>query len=700
MSLTKQFILPAVFLCLATPVTIAITDFNNNGASDVWEIVYSAEALVATAEARAADQDNDGYSNLVEAGAGTDPYDVHSRPQVKIMGIEEANVSMTYSAEIGMNYQLFSKATLGEDAAWLGIGTPELASTKVISKVLVAQGGGKYFYRVENSDEDSDTDGITNWEEENLVGFDPFSANSFPGELSDSELIEDHLKKLKEMEEDKELIVYSTVPNLAPSEFYSLSVRPEVGSGDAVGPWREAFAFITRCKEGIKDENKYFERLTDWSNTYINFEMAKPVEIEITRLDGLPIQKAAAHPAAKVKSCEVRDGKAYVVLTSPCQIAVDIDGQMDDQNTGKGYDGPAIHTVTVFANPVLENRPSPTDAGVFTVAPGEVPPSDGTWDTLYFLPGVHDIGLAFPVNAERNYYIPGDAIVYGTLHNDEFQNGHDIHVFGYGTLSGARLTHPDHVVPHPESDHPYRPIHINGARNTSVEGITIADSAHHSLMLISGYDPDRPTDIRWVKIFTWRANGDGINPFANGLIEDSFIRTQDDSMYVNGRGIRRVTFWNDYNGSTFVLTAIPNSDLVVEDCDVIYARAGWDRWSGGRLFNMRGLGGGEGGKGVIFRNIRVEDSRPTLQHFMIAMKGIEPYSPIDRTRTAGDLTGVLFQNIEIAAPSVLGEPDVLWGAPDAEIIDITFDNVTIGGNKIESLDHFLHNEYVREITFE
>ena len=64
------------------------------------------------------------------------------------------------------------------------------------------------------------------------------------------------------------------------------------------------------------------------------------------------------------------------------------------------------------------------------------------------------------------------------------------------------------------------------------------------------------TDMRWVKIFTWRGNGDGINPFSNGLIEDCFIRTQDDSTYVNGRGIRRVVYWQDCNGSTFVLSAI------------------------------------------------------------------------------------------------------------------------------------------------
>ena len=61
--------------------------------------------------------------------------------------------------------------------------------------------------------------------------------------------------------------------------------------------------------------------------------------------------------------------------------------------------------------------------------------------------------------------------------------------------------------------------------------------------------------------------------------------------------------------------------LVIEDCTVVYARATWHHWAGGRLFNMRGEGQGSGGYSIIFRNIRVEDPRPTLQHFMIAMQG-------------------------------------------------------------------------------
>ena len=91
------------------------------------------------------------------------------------------------------------------------------------------------------------------------------------------------------------------------------------------------------------------------------------------------------------------------------------------------------------------------------------------------------------------------------------------------------------------------------------------------------YEPETPTDVRWVKIFTWRANGDGYNPMANGLVEDCFIRTQDDSLYVNGRGIRRTVLWQDGNGSSFVLTPLGGENLnshplVVENVTVVYSR--------------------------------------------------------------------------------------------------------------------------------
>ena len=68
-----------------------------------------------------------------------------------------------------------------------------------------------------------------------------------------------------------------------------------------------------------------------------------------------------------------------------------------------------------------------------------------------------------------------------------------------------------------------------------------------------------------------------VHALGNNKIENCFIRTQDDSSYVSGRGIKNVIYWNDSNGSTFVLSHIGGDDLnshplVIEDCTVVYAR--------------------------------------------------------------------------------------------------------------------------------
>jgi hypothetical protein len=496
------------------------------------------------------------------------------------------------------------------------------------------------------------------------------------------------------------LVVYPPVPGLAASEHYQVRVRPARDGGE----WRPAFAWETACKTVDKTTDAYFAHLAGWSHAYVNFETAGPVEVEISRANGQPIRTAAVHPRRKASACSVTDGKVLVKLDQPCLVAVDIDGQMDGQDTGKGYRGPPLHTISLFANPLLDGKPKPGEPGVLTVKPGEIPPSDGPWTTLAFLPGVHDIGLAFPLRANRNYYIPGDAIVYGTFSNTKWGDSHHIRIFGLGTLSGARLKHPGYVEPAvPENDHArYRPIELVGTTDTRVEGITLADSATHSLMLIHPYKAGHPNEIRWTKIFTWRANGDGINPFGNTLIEDCFLRTQDDSLYVSGLGIRRCVLWNDANGSSFVLSSLPqltDRTLIVEDCDVIYSRAMWHHWSGGRVFNMRGEGGGAAGAGVVFRNIHIEDPRPTLQQFFVCMTLPEPYSKQAEKREAGDLSGILFQNLSIAAPSVLGEPQILHGHADARIRNLTFEHLTLAGKPVTGPEFFKANEFVDGLRF-
>jgi hypothetical protein len=158
-----------------------------------------------------------------------------------------------------------------------------------------------------------------------------------------------------------ELNVYPPVPGLAASEHYNVRVH-SIG-----GDWQKAFAFETACKTIEKDTDTYFAHLAGWTHAYVNFEISGAVEVEISRVNGQPIRSAAVHPERKASSCQIKDGKAYVRLDQPCLVAVDIDGQMDGQDTGKGYKGPPIHTISLFANPPLADKPSPDGPGVFTV---------------------------------------------------------------------------------------------------------------------------------------------------------------------------------------------------------------------------------------------------------------------------------------------------------------------------------------------
>jgi len=77
------------------------------------------------------------------------------------------------------------------------------------------------------------------------------------------------------------------------------------------------------------------------------------------------------------------------------------------------------------------------------------------------------------------------------------------------------------------------------------------------------------------------------------------------------------------------------------------------------------------------------------------MEGVDPWVNPEKKRDPGDLHGITFQNISIAAKSRLeNHPELLWGMEDGLIYDLVFDNVVIEGEKIESLDQFHHNEYV------
>ena len=289
------------------------------------------------------------------------------------------------------------------------------------------------------------------------------------------------------------LVLYTNIPGADAdtvrtnrSEFYTIHIR----SAQTDYEWVEVYANATRCygrdvnlskmtwpgftvggTSLFADLDGHYD-MRGWTHTYANIEMTpdSPIEVRITKKDaGWQIngtnvfQTANAYPAHRAHKPIVEGGQVFVTIDKPAQITIDINGQFDGFDTGKSYHDNVnsnrkyLHALTIFANPTLESKgltrhlpkPGGLSGGVYYINPGATYPTvsqQSGASNIVFNPGVHNVGLAKIVLKDKKYYIPGDALVYGTLTtrggstaNDA---GYNITIYGYGTLSGAKLPHP------------------------------------------------------------------------------------------------------------------------------------------------------------------------------------------------------------------------------------------------------------------
>lgn len=517
------------------------------------------------------------------------------------------------------------------------------------------------------------------------------------------------------------LVTYSDVPGLNASDKYTIRVRSEATNNE----WVDVFAHYTYNRafelERINRADgtvppatttqHYANHTSGWSHSYGNIEMTNntPVEVEIAAKNGFTIGgqnffKATVHPAQKANLATVVDGKVYFTITNPGQLVIDINGQMDDYNASINPIGHPVHAISLFANPVIK-KPTLNNPRVHYVEPGSDyialrQLSTATFDTLYFKAGVHDIGKDFKIHPGKAYYIAGDAMLYGNINNLEVpqgsfsKNGENIRVFGYGTISLAKISHPDYVL-NPTGS--YKGFEIENGLNWHFQGVCIADPSNHSVYTIGGSNGL----FTWAKVISWRANGDGIGGYEPVL--DCFIRTQDDCSYAKGNK-KRCTFWKDANAALFHLATIPENTaepIIIEDCDVIYARLRSKGALNGGGFQQRG----EGAKGVrnvnvIFRNFRVHDKTVGMSFFhLVSYQGNNADAP---TAVGSSYKGFLFQNISIAGMADGSKQRILGCAEAPWYGGLIFDNITIGGVKMTAenyTNYFETNKYVKYLLW-
>jgi len=144
-------------------------DLNGNGISDIWEGVYNAYGINPNV-----DTDGDGFSNMQEAIAGTNPFDPNFYPRIPIVLYSPTNFSVTMPCALGKLYQLQSITNLSS-TNWVVETNMEAVSGTNVTLTVPTTTVVK-FYRVGISDVNSDGSGLMNDWEKYQLGLNPTNA--------------------------------------------------------------------------------------------------------------------------------------------------------------------------------------------------------------------------------------------------------------------------------------------------------------------------------------------------------------------------------------------------------------------------------------------------------------------------------------------------------------------------------------------
>ncbi len=232
--------------------------------------------------------------------------------------------------------------------------------------------------------------------------------------------------------------------------------------------------------------------------------------------------------------------------------------------------------------------------------------------------------------------------------------------------------------------------------NLLIEGITITDPLR---ACINSYSP---MQIRDVKLFSWNHRNDGITAGKNSLIEDSFIKVEDDNikLYYSNQTVRRNVVWQQTSGAVFKLawdlsgvaqgSRISDIDVIHSDVYYDYSTAENDRpdmHSTNAIFSAMGFSRNASFENASFTNIRIEEENLLR---LVSLRMVTTHASPNGTSVWGDpnptasklIDGLTFQNIELAG--VPYKQSTLYGNVGGTIRNIHFVNLSVDGSVIAS----------------
>ena len=378
-----------------------------------------------------------------------------------------------------------------------------------------------------------------------------------------------------------------------------------------------------------------------------NFSCSGQVKIKITasaNIDSFVIRPKSLGIVGKV------DGKDLTfTIPGPQKLYIEING---------------LAHLAIFANPLEVNPPKQGDPGV-----------------VYFGPGNHNPGQ-INLKSNQTIYIDGGAIVNANVRGADLQN---VKIIGRGSLQGN--------------------VRITGTTNLEVNGIFNRNTKGWSNTLTNC----RHSSYRNVKVFGYEAiySVDGINPVSckDFTIDDCFMRCRDDCVAIKSMNYDWnvdsimvtncvMVGWACSDGVTlgFELNGGPVQNVLVKNCDILYARSG-------------GGTGGHSGFSIVsdgpawVQNIRYEDIRVEEHVEFKNLELIITNGSLYGVDPPGHIKGVYMKNISWENPA---KPFVISGFSVNNLVeDITFDHCKVGDKILSGKNDatFKVNEFTRNIKF-
>ena len=411
------------------------------------------------------------------------------------------------------------------------------------------------------------------------------------------------------------VVTYPAPGGIESSPYYTVEITQN-------GKTHQPFVYISHAQLPKFNRSK--------STSYSIFSFDGPATIKVTKRNG-SFKKCNILPTSYGIIPETDGQSVTFHLEKPRKVSVEFDNDI-------------THPLLLFADEPETDIPNANDPNV-----------------IYFGPGIHTPSEAISPKAGQTVYLAGGSIVNAHITG---KNASNVTIRGKGILNGRMFGH----------THGRLILFDYNSENVTVKDITIVDAPGFYVTTTGN-----KTHIKNVNGLGWWFNTDGFSTGTNGLIEDCFIKCNDDAvkLYRSGTEVYRTTIWQMENGAPFQISWNMNSDnsgFIAKDCDIIHCDHFWDN-TNTAVFNA--IHGGSGHmSNYLFEDIRVENC-----DFRFLSLQIRPNKHAN-AKTLGKISNITFKNITVTTPNnkPLKRLNLIQGmGSEHTISDITFENVTING---------------------